>query len=149
MSKAKLFLDSSALFAGIASPSGGGRALMLLAEAERIELIVSVQVITETERAIARKLPRALSEARQAIFNSRVRIVPDPPSEAVLARLAWMSHPADVPILAAAELAKVDFLVTLNRKHFLDDPGVAARSGLRIGTPGDALAWLRALLIEE
>jgi hypothetical protein len=28
MSKAKLFLDSSALFAGIASPSGGGRALI-------------------------------------------------------------------------------------------------------------------------
>ena len=31
-----------------------------------------------------------------------------------------------------------------NRKHFLDDPQVAASSGLRIGTPGDALAWVRA-----
>lgn len=37
----------------------------------------------------------------------------------------------------------VDYLVTLNGRHFIDDPAVAARSGLRIGTPGDALAWMR------
>lgn len=43
----------------------------------------------------------------------------------------------------AAMHARVDFLATLNRKHFLDDPQVAARSGLRIGTPGDALAYIR------
>ena len=42
--------------------------------------------------------------------------------------------------------AKVDFLVTLNRKHFIDDPGVAMKSGLRIGTPGDALGWVRGQL---
>ena len=34
-------------------------------------------------------------------------------------------------------------LVTLNRRHFIDDPEVARRSDLRIGTPGDALAWVR------
>jgi hypothetical protein len=58
-----------------------------------------------------------------------------------------VSHAADVPILMAAMQAKVDFLVTLNRSHFQDDPGVSQRSGLRIGTPGDALAWLRQQLI--
>jgi hypothetical protein len=36
--------------------------------------------------------------------------------------------------------------VTLNRKHFLEDPNVARSSGLRIGTPGDAVAWVRASL---
>ena len=39
--------------------------------------------------------------------------------------------------------AGVDYLMTLNRKHFLDDPQVAASSGPRIGTPGEALAWVR------
>ena len=34
-------------------------------------------------------------------------------------------------------------LVTLNRRHFIDDPEVARHSDLRIGTPGDALAWVR------
>ncbi|MDX9865493.1 MAG: hypothetical protein RBT34_11875 [Anaerolineaceae bacterium] len=37
----------------------------------------------------------------------------------------------------------MDFLVTLNRRHFIDDPRVVQVSGLRIGTPGDALAWVR------
>jgi hypothetical protein len=31
-------------------------------------------------------------------------------------------------------------------KHFIDDPQVAGRSGLQIGTPGDALAWVRQQL---
>ena len=46
-----------------------------------------------------------------------------------------------MPILLAAMNAKMDFLATLTRKHFIDDPQVAWGSGLRIETPGDALAW--------
>ena len=143
MSKAKLFLDSSALFAGIASSSGARRVLLVLGESGQIALLVSEQVIVETERAVARKIPRLLPELRQAILKSGLRILPDPPVELVIGRLDWISHAADAPILVAAVLAKVDYLVTLNRKHFLDDPKVV-RSGLRIGMPGEALAWVRS-----
>ena len=144
MSKAKLFLDSSALFAGIASPSGAARVLLLLGETGQIALFVSEQVIAETERAVARKIPRLLPELRQAILKSGLLILPDPPVDAVLARLDWISHAADAPILVAAVQSEVDYLVTLNRIHFLDDPQVAVRSGLRIGAPGEALAWVRS-----
>jgi predicted nucleic acid-binding protein len=144
MSKAKLFLDSSALFAGIASPSGAARVLLLLGETGQIALLVSEQVITETERAVARKIPRILPELRQAILKSGLLILPDPPVEVVLRRLDWIRHATDTPILVAAAQAEVDYLVTLNRKHFLDDPQVAVRSGLRIGVPGEALAWVRS-----
>ena len=34
--------------------------------------------------------------------------------------------------------------VSLSRKHFIDDPKVAERSGLRVGTPGDSLVWVRS-----
>ena len=37
MSKARLFLDSSALFAGVASPSGAARVLLLLGETGQSE----------------------------------------------------------------------------------------------------------------
>jgi predicted nucleic acid-binding protein len=146
MSKAKLFLDSSALFAGIASPSGAARVLLLLGETGQIALLVSEQVIAETERAVARKIPGILPELRQAILKSGLLILPDPPAEVVLRRLDWISHAADASILVAAAQAEVDYLVTLNRKHFLDDPQVAVRSCLRIGAPGEALAWARSLL---
>ena len=146
MSRASLFLDSSALVAGIISAVGAARALLLLAEADQITLLISEQVVAETERAIARKTPMALKDLRQAILASQAQIVRDPAPDEVLANLDLISHAADVAILIAAMQAKVDYLVTLNKKHFLDDPSVAQRSGLRIGTPGDALAWLRQLL---
>ena len=143
MPKPDLFLDSSALFAGVASPTGAARALLALAEAGLITITVSEQVIAETERALARKVPAALLAYRQALHSVGLRIMRDPAPEAVLAHREWMAHQADVPILVAAMQSGVDYLVTLNRRHFIDDPGLAERSGLRIGTPGDALAWVR------
>jgi predicted nucleic acid-binding protein len=146
MSKNSLFLDSSALFAGIVSADGAARVLLMLAEAGQVNLLVSEQVIAETERAIARKAPAVLNEVRQTILLAMVKILPDPEAVDVSEHLDWMSDPADVPILLAAMQGEVGFLVTLNRRHFIDDAQVAQRSGLRIGTPGDALAWVRGQL---
>jgi predicted nucleic acid-binding protein len=143
MPKHDIFFDSSALIAGIVSSQGAARALLLLAEDNKISITVSEQVIAEVERNIARKAPRALKFAREMILRANLRIVHDPPIEEVLRRKTWISHQADVPILVAAVNAQVAFLVTLNAKHFLNDPEVARRSQLRIGTPGDALAWIR------
>jgi predicted nucleic acid-binding protein len=144
----KLFLDSSALVAAIVSreiisAQGAARALLLLAEVGEITIVVSEQVIAETERTVARKVPQTLPDLRQAIRQSGLHIVRDPSPEQVMEGQHSLAHPPDVAILLAAMQAGVDYLVTLNRKHFLDDPGVAQSSGLRIGTPGDALAWVR------
>lgn len=141
-----LFFDSSALVAGVISARGAARALLLLAEADRIALTVSEQVIVETERALARKAPQGLPTYREALRSSGLRIVRDPAPEAVVAHLDLCPHAADVPILVAAMGAGIDILVTLNRRHFIDDPTIAARAGLRIGTPGDALNWVREVL---
>ena len=138
-----IFFDSSALIAGIVSTQGADRALLLLTEDEKITITVSEQVLTEVERNIARKLPRALPFARELILQTKIKIMRDPGLEEVVSHWDWISHPADVPILVAAVKAQVDFLVTLNTKHFIDNVQVSQRSGLRIGTPGDALAWVR------
>lgn len=149
MPQINLFLDSSALIAGIVSAEGAARALLLLAEGGQISVTFSEQVLAETERAIARKVPLALSELRQAILASQAQIVRNPSPDEVSARLDLTSHPADTPIVLAAMQAKVDYLVTLNRKHFIDDPEVVRKSGLKIGTPGDALNWVRGQIFTE
>jgi predicted nucleic acid-binding protein len=146
MSRINLFLDSSALFAGIVSSTGAARVLLLLAETDFITVTISEQVVAETERAILRKVPKALNDLRSAIFASRAQILRDPSPEEVNAHLHLISHPADVPILLAAMAAEVDYLVTFNRRHFIDDPEVTRGTGLRIGTPGDALSWVRGQL---
>jgi len=149
MPRPNLFLDSSALFAGVISATGASRALLILSEAGRIGIIVSEQVLTETERALARKVPQALPYYRAALRSTGLQIVRDPAPDAVAAQHDIIHHQADVPIVLAAMQAQVDFLVTLNRRHFIDDPGVAERSGLRIGTPGDALDWVRGQLTQS
>jgi hypothetical protein len=68
MPELNLFLDSSALVAGVVSAQGASRALLLLAESGQLTVTISEQVLAESERAIARKAPRALSEFRQAIL---------------------------------------------------------------------------------
>ena len=143
MSRPDLFFDSSALFAGVVSASGASRALLILAETGQVAVTVSEQVVAETERAIARKVARALPAYREALRNTGLRIVRDPSPQDVEAHRHLIRHQPDVAIVLAAMRAEVDFLVTLNRRHFIDDPEVATRSGLRIGLPGDALAWVR------
>jgi predicted nucleic acid-binding protein len=143
MSKSRLFFDSSALIAGVLSRTGAARALMLLSEQEKLDLFISEHVIEECERSLARKVPAALPAFRNAIKDVKPKIVKAPTSEEVWACLYMISDPTDAPILAAAIKAEVNFLVTHNRKHFLDDPKVSEKSGLKIGTPGDALIWIR------
>ncbi len=138
-----LFFDSSALIAGIISERGAARVLLLLAEDRRIEISVSEQVIVEVERNIARNIPKILPLMREFIRETNLTIQKDPSREEVHEHLNWIKHLADVPILVSAVKTQVDFLVTLNTKHFLDDPEVTLRSGSRIGTPGDALTWVR------
>lgn len=138
-----LFFDSSAFIAGIISDKGAARALLLLSEDKRISISVSEQVIVEVERNIAKKIPKILYLTREFIRETNLIIHKDPNKKEVDEHINWINHPADVPILVSAMKAKVDFLVTLNTKHFLDDPQVTLKSGLRIGTPGDALACVR------
>ena len=143
MPKFNIFLDSSALIAGAISESGAAHLLLNLGESQDIALTVSELVITESERAMAKKAPSNLNDLRSLIKSSNLRIVDNPAKEEVEANLYLINDPNDVPILLAAMKARVDYLVTHNRKHFLDDPKVTEISGLRIGTPGDVLAWLR------
>lgn len=143
MKKRNIFLDSSALVAGVLSEAGAAHVLLMLGESEDILLTVSEMVVIESERAIRTKSPRNITIFREAIVAANLSIVRDPSRKEVLSNLYLIHDPSDVPILLSAMKAKMDYLATHNRKHFLEDPKVAERSGLRIGTPGDALAWLR------
>lgn len=143
MPKFNIFLDSSALIEGAISESGAAHVLLNLGEIKDIVLITSELVLLESERSMAKKSPSNLNDLRSLIKSSNMRIVENPSKEEVEANLYIIKDPNDVPILLAAMKAKVDYLATHNRRHFLDDPKVAEKSGIKIGTPGDVLAWLR------
>ncbi len=143
MNKVNIFLDSSALIAGVLSTGGSSHALLMFGEDETILLTISEWVVIEAEEAISRKSPKNIKALRSSLLTSKFKVVPDPSKEEIQANLYLMNDPDDIPVLLAAMKAKVDYLATHDRKHFLDDPKVAERAGIKIGTPGDVLAWIR------
>jgi predicted nucleic acid-binding protein len=138
----RVFLDTSALLAGLGSSTGASNTILALAEAGLLALVVSEQVLVEAERNLREKLPQAVPEYERFLAACPLEEVAAPSVEEVVSARGII-HLKDASILAAAKNARVDYLVTLNRKHFLDDPEVARKSGLRIGGPEAFLAWLR------
>lgn len=140
----KVFLDTSALIAGIASSKGAARAVLQLAEIRLVEVIVSRQVIVEADRNIEDKLPEMLSEYREFIkFLAPVLV--DDPSHGEIKRFLTVINPDDAPILAAAVNADADFLITWDRKHFIGK-NIHTHSDMKIVTPGEFLKYFREYL---
>ena len=98
--------------------TGASAAILDLGEAEEILLVVSQQVLMEADRTFAAKFPHLTDRFRSWIENVAPLLVDDPPPRMVR-EAAQVIHPDDAPILAAARQSKVDYLVTLNTRHFL------------------------------
>lgn len=141
MARRSVFIDSSAIFSGVFSSQGASRALLLLAEAGLIQILVSEQVIEETENALARKAPSTLPYYRQAIRKTGLRILPDPETGLVRSHQGRIKHQADLPILVAAITGGAEYLASLDR-HFLEIAESTTSDLPRIGTPGQVLGWL-------
>ena len=139
----RLFLDTSALFAGIWSAEGGARMLLRLGELGVVQLLLSRQVLSEIEQVVRRKAEHHLPVLAVLIDRCRAEVVLDAPAELVQQCLQWIPHLGDAHILADAWFCQADFLVTLDKAHLLPLQSPENNLPLRIGTPGDCLAWLR------
>lgn len=138
----RVFLDANVYFAGSFSPTGASALILRLAKRRAFQLVASRLVLREAERNLRGKGTRkALREFRQVVQTASPRLV-HTPSDRVLRYYESDIHPKDVPVLAAAVEASVDYLVTLDRRHFLT-PAVRTRAGrVRVMAPGDFLKEL-------
>ena len=139
----KVFADANVLIAGTSSSSGASSAILRLGEIGIFQLVVSRQVLDETERNLRKKLPHALPNFAVQMARLRLEVVPDPTLEEIS---VWerIIAASDAPILCAAVKASVSRFVTLNTRHFT--PAVAAQSGLVIQTPAQLMTELRDLV---
>lgn len=147
--RVRAFLDTSALFAVIWSAEGGARMILKLGEAGAIRLLVSPRVLSEIESTLRRKAPDLLGMLALLLDRSSVEVVPSPAAETVQESLALIEHSGDAQVFAAAWAAGVEYFVTLDWKHFLDNPGLKGAVPFLIGTPGDFLTWYRGQFIGE
>ena len=73
---------------------------------------------------------------RRFLNETRLRIIP-PPTEAEISYYEPFIHPKDAPVLAAAVKSKAEFLITLDRRHFLTPRVLSKVDKLKIMIPGD------------
>jgi len=125
----RVFADSSILIAGVGSRTGASRAVLTMAEIGLFKLVISQQVLDECQRNISKKLPAALPIFAQLLAGINPEISPHPP-QAESDRWTNIIEAKDAPILAAAVLANIDRLLSLNTKDFT--PKVAAQSDQKL-----------------
>jgi len=115
----RVFLDANVYFAGCASSTGASALILQLALKGRIRVTASRLVLREAERNLRHKRPpKDLEAFHRFLKHAKLRMIPAPP-ESAWAKYEGVIHPKDVPVLAAAVAAKVDYLITLDRRHFL------------------------------
>lgn len=147
VTRPKIFLDTSAPFAGIWSDQGGARMLLRLGEAGAVCLLVSAQVVAEIERVLRRKAPPLLGIVAVLLDRAGIEVVAGPGEKRLRGCQRLVGHLGDATVLAAAWDAGADYFVTLDQKHFLDNRKLQTRAPFPVGTPGDCLAWIRDGLV--
>jgi predicted nucleic acid-binding protein len=145
----EVFLDTSALFAGLWSAAGGARQILRLAEAGLVTIIVSPQVLSEIEHVLRRKAPNLLGKLAVLLDRVGLRLAAAAPASRYEAALALTGHAGDARVLANAWESGAGFFVTLDRQHFLENKALRASLAFRLGTPGDFLLWYRQTYIES
>lgn len=112
----KAFLDSSVLFSAVASPTGGSSKLFIMKD---LRLITSSTVLTEVERNVRKKLQSHNLERFFMLVNKTV-VIKQKPNDQLIKKVAKIIVAKDAVILQEAKQGGANFLVTLDRKHFLN-----------------------------
>ena len=145
--KVKLFVDISVLIAGIASVSGASGTILDLCEAGIVQMVISRQVLIEADRNLSSKLP-GLVEPFRRFIRDLAPLMMEESSAALLKKCEGLVDRKDVAILAAAIEAEAEFLVTLDKKHFLK-ASIPPSLGIRVLRPGEFLRSLEREWVEE
>jgi len=141
-----VFIDTSALIAGMLSPTGAAHEVLRLCEAGVVKAVMSRQVLVEADRNLSEKLPALLPDYHAFLKHLTPLIVDDPPTQAVEAA-GTVIHRNDAPILAAAIEADVQYLVTWNTRHF-QKKAVREYAPFPVLTSGEFLEEFRQALLE-
>lgn len=142
-SKPLVFLDTSVLFAGIWSPTGGAKLLLRLGEVGLIELIISKTVLAQIEGVFRRKALDLLSQLAVLLHYAHVYISPPSPAELYTQCKQLIPQAGNAQILADAIHSPVDYFVTLDKTLFIRSSSLNDFVLFPIGTPGDCIEWLR------
>ncbi len=137
----RFFIDASVFFPAIHSERGHARELFVLAGQEMVQLVASDWVLEETRRNLADFAPERLVFLDYLLTRVPLEVVTVTRRsvEAAAKRVVLK----DAPIVAAARKAKVEALVTYDRRHLLGKPDVAKYVRAKVVTPEEVIEILK------
>ncbi len=115
----KVFIDSSVIIAATLSPSGGSFRLIRESLFKNYILLISDYVLEECIRILKTKFPEKTYILPIMLENFGFKTTKDPPEKEIEKFIDIIDF-KDAPILAAAIKYKTDYLITLDKKHFLN-----------------------------
>lgn len=137
----RIFFDTSVYIAALLSPAGAAGELVRLAESGALTMVVSEQVILESDEVVRNKFPDLVEKSRELWKYLEPEVVPNPSANRVRP-FEKLVPAADARILCAAERGRVLAFVTWNIRHFMR-PGVERLVSFPILVPGAGLQLFR------
>lgn len=138
----KVFFDTSVLLASLRSPRGGSSELLRYAVVGSVQAFLSDDVIDETARHVHEVGPEL-----RALFLNFLAVIPFTSISVTAEEVRWattFTDPKDSPIVAAAQKAGADYLVTLDKRHLLNKKAeIEPHVGFEIVRPEDLLKLLK------
>ena len=104
--------------------------------------MISQIVIDEVSRNLAEISPQLVAHFDHLIEAIPIEFIR--PSKAEIIAAEDYVVQKDAPIIAAAKKARVDMLVSLDKKHLLDKPELVVYTGVKIVTPAEAYQMIIA-----
>ncbi len=141
----RVFLDANIYFAGFVSKEGASHLLLEIAGRDKIQLYSSKLVLREAERNLRLKsAPGNLKSFHRYLQKTKIHVVPFP-DDKITAPYEALLHPKDLPVLGAAMISKSDYLITLDKRHFLTKALPSKIKKPAILTPGD---FIRQIVVK-
>lgn len=133
----RLFFDASVLVAGSHSLTGASSLILKACQMGGFKACASIAVLKEAETNIKEDLPHAtLLRYYSLLAEISWEIEPLPSKEAVEAYYGVVAN-KDAHVVASAVACSAEFLLTLDKKHLLNDSIERAGFHLIIVSPGE------------
>ena len=140
----RVFFDSSGLISAAITPREGTPLTRLITLGEQfvIDLRLSREVISDTERFVRRYDAALLPILAEIIDKGRIAIVQEPSNETIKLCETLTGYRPDARILAAAIECAADVLVTFDKTHLLGNPKIKPpQCGVMVMNASDCLEW--------
>lgn len=136
-----VFLDTSVILSGLASPSGGSAALFVAGKKKRVKLITTELVLNEAVAHLS-KLAIQTSQLEALLDSSTIRVIPNPAQDSMEKFKTVTTDPDDIHVIAGAVLSGSDALLSLDKKHITTPRVKEVLKPMKIMSPKEFWKWL-------